>query len=267
VLLILHKLPTIILPNHKTIKGTTMNNGIKLDHNKVIINLIRLKDIAISEIEHHLKTIVYNNNIDVFYVIADKYDNEMYEFYFFKKFIEFLKSKFNTFLMLKTKYFPSTKYFDSIFALGVDALTLSINNNDKASKQFNDTINYITDLWPSGTVFTDLATDRCSNDEIKDKIGFYSKLKVIPKISMEKNCSTKGTTFCFRDFIIEKLKENKVSIKWVMNFELCNIIQKQAGQKGRSKRKIAGKFAFELASLRRKLMVKEVQSSFDSASL
>jgi hypothetical protein len=247
-----------------------MENAIKLDNNKVIIDLVEIKDIAVSEVVKHLKALVYNNSVDVFYVLSDAYDNESDEYYFFKDFIKELRSRFNILLMLKTGYFTGTKFYDSVFALGVDAVTLSINGRDEASKKFCDTINYITGLWPKGAVFTDIIAVNCSDDEIKEKIAFYSELKVIPKIITDSGCildADSGTPFCIRDFIMKSLKENSVSLKWVMNFELCSVLQKSAGGKGRSKRKIAGKVALELASLRRKLMVKEVRSSFDSASL
>ncbi len=239
-----------------------MLNGIKLDNNKVVIDLTTLHNTAVSEIIQELKTIIYNNNVDVFYVVSNRYENELHEFYFFKKFVEQIKGKFNIFLMLKTVCFNSTKFFDSIFALGVDALDLTID----ATGTDSATIDYVTRLWPSGTIFTDIIGE-CSDSDIKETISQFTAKKVIPRIMKENACERTESSFCVRDFIIKSLKQNSVSLKWVMNFELCGIIQQKAGQKGRSKRKIAGRVAFELASLRRKLMVKEVQSSFDSASL
>lgn len=243
-----------------------MINGITIDNNKAIIELSQLKEIAISDIVNELKTILYNNNIDVFYVIAEEYDNELFEFYSIKKFVEILKEKFNIFLMLKTSYFASTKYFDSIFALGVDALTLCIAHADRCNESFEETISYATRLWPSGAIFIDIIAENRSDDEIRDLIGYYSKLKIIPKMTLDENCEESDTTFCLRDFIIKSLKDNGISLRWVTNFELCSVLC-QSGDKGRKKRRLAGKFAFELASLRRKLMIKEVQNSFDSASL
>ncbi len=243
-----------------------MDNGIGLDRNKVIVDLGKLHNIAVSGVLQKLKEIVYHNNVDVFYVLAGRYDNELHEFYFFKKFVEKLKGTFNIFLMLNTKYFPSTKYFDSIFALGVDALTLSFTEKDRGSGKFPETVRYITSLWPSGAVFTDIAAGECTGEKIKEAIAYFSKLKIIPRIMKADRCDL-NSSFCLRDYIVREMKENGISFRWVNNFELCGIIQKVDGQKGRSKRKIAGKFAFELASLRRKLMLKEVESSFDSASL
>ena len=245
-----------------------MNNAIKLDKNKLIIDLVLLKDLAFDDVMKHIKLTAYKNNIDVLYVISDVFDNEKDEFNYLKKIVKALKKDFNTFLMLKTGYFSSTNFFDSVFALGVDALSLKIENHEEAKKDFKTMIDYITTLWPSGAVFTDVVAINCSDEDIKDKISFYSKLKVIPRILKENDCSSGEPDLCIRDFIFKNLKKNGVSVKWVMNFELCGLIQQDSGtKKGKSKRKIAGKVAFELASLRRRLMVKEVQNSFDSASL
>jgi hypothetical protein len=244
-----------------------MENAIKLDSNKIIIDLVELNNIKIDCVLKHLKELVYHNTIDVFYVIADEYDTEKEEFYFFKDHIEKFKREFKVFLMLETRFFPSTKFYDSIFALGVDALSLSVSADDEASDKFKKTMQYVTNLWPSGAVFSDIVVADCSDDVIKKKISKYSKMKVIPRILKEISCATGGDAFCVRDYILKRLKKNGVSLKWVMNFELCSVIQQDAGGKGRSKRRFAGKVALELASLRRKLMVKEVESSFDSASL
>ena len=243
-----------------------MVNAIKLDNNKIVIDLVELKSTNRECVVKHLKELVYLNSVDVFYVIANAYDNKNDEYYFFKEFVETLKKTFNIFLMLETGFFKSKEFYDSIFALGVDALTLWINERDEASEPFRDIMLYITELWPSGTVFTDVMAVNSSDDDINKKIERYAKLKVIPKILKGEACGTGDDPQCFRDLILKKLKENGVSLKWVMNFELCSVIQ-QNSTKGRSRRKLAGKVAFELASLRRKLIVKEVQSSFDSASL
>ena len=242
-----------------------MLDAIKVDKNKIIIDLVDIKDADLEEVLKHIKELVYNNTIAVFYVISDEYANVTDEFYFFKALVETVKANFNTFLMLKTRYFSDTKFFDSVFALGVDALTLSIRRDDEASTSFNKTISYITKLWPSGAIFTDVVAIDCTDDEIKSRIDFYANLKVIPKIIKSEGCGDKDAPSCVRDVILSSLKSNGVSLKWVMNFELCNVILENA--KGGATRKIAGRVAFELASLRRKVMVKEVESSFDSASL
>jgi hypothetical protein len=204
--------------------------------------------------------------------------------------VEAIKKRFNTFVALKG--FPPMDHstIDHIYASGFDIIDFplggfsgSIKSKKMMTlKQLHSALEYATEIFQPGTVWTDLALGNESCQRYKDEIDKLTDIGVIPLIFLPGDGVEKpgryGELVELAEHMDKAIQRNRIPLKWL--YPTCRFLSPldtrfftedplQARlavtpvyRSGLGRRTSAG-----FAALRRKLRIRNVSDSFESAGL
>ncbi len=204
--------------------------------------------------------------------------------------IKLIKKNFRTFVALRGFPPEDMGTIDNIYAAGVDLLVFPLDGfsiHSPTKKRIPALINlealeYASGVFPQGTVSTELTLNVDSPDFIKEKISEISSKGILPILQLPQTGLKDQENFKPIQDIIAHLEQtakmNKLNLKWMYPsadkvsaldgvFFLQNPNEAKLVQKPIYKTTL-GKTATEgFTALRRKLRVKNISDSYESAGL
>ena len=204
--------------------------------------------------------------------------------------VQSIKKRFNTFVALKG-FPPSDKNtIDHVYASGFDIVNFPLTGfyETVKSKKIIDTekiyesLEYASSVFSPGTVWTDLFLGPDSQNTFKDIIDRLTDSGIIPLLHMQRDSVIKFSNYPnlveFADQMDQAIQRNNIPLKWL--YPACRFLSpldtrffKEDPLKARlavtpvyrsglGKRTSAG-----FAAIRRKLRIRNVSDSFESAGL
>ena len=204
--------------------------------------------------------------------------------------VEAIKKRFNTFVALKG--FPPLDHstIDLIYASGFDIIDFPLggfsgtikSKKMMTTKQVHSSLAYAAGIFPLGTVWTDLVLGQGSHLRYKEEIDRLTDLGTIPLIFMQRDGVEKLDRYQelleLAEHMDKAIQRNRLPLKWL--YPTCHFLSPldtrfftedplQARlavtpvyRSGLGKKASAG-----FAALRRKLRIRHVSDSFESAGL
>ena len=204
--------------------------------------------------------------------------------------VESIKKRFNTFVALKG-FPPSDKNtIDHIYASGFDIVNFPLDGfyGTVKSKKIMDTekiyeaLEYASSVFAAGTVWTDLILSPGSQNRFKDVIDRLADSGIIPLIHMQRDNAKESSNYLnlveLADQMDQAIQRNNIPLKWL--YPACRFLSPldtrfftedplkarlavtPVYRSGLGKRTSAG-----FAAIRRKLRIRNVRDSFESAGL
>ncbi len=204
--------------------------------------------------------------------------------------VEAIKKRFNTFVVLKG--FPPLDHstIDLIYASGFDIVDFPLggfsgtikSKKMMTTKQVHSALAYAAGIFPLGTVWTDLVLGQGSHLRYKEEIDRLTDLGTIPLIFLQRDGVEKLDRYQelleLAEHMDKAIQRNRLPLKWL--YPTCRFLSPldtrfftedplQARlavtpvyRSGLGKKASAG-----FAALRRKLRIRNVSDSFESAGL
>ena len=204
--------------------------------------------------------------------------------------VEAIKKRFNTFVVLKG--FPPLDHstIDLIYASGFDIIDFPLggfsgtikSKKMMTTKQVHSSLAYAAGIFPLGTVWTDLVLGQGSHLRYKEEIDRLTDLGTIPLIFLQRGGVEKPDRYQelleLAEHMDKAIQRNRLPLKWL--YPTCRFLSPldtrfftedplQARlavtpvyRSGLGKKASAG-----FAALRRKLRIRNVSDSFESAGL
>ena len=204
--------------------------------------------------------------------------------------VEAIKKRFNTFVALKG--FPPLDHstIDLIYASGFDIIDFPLggfsgtikSKKMMTTKQVHSALAYAAGIFPLGTVWTDLVLGQGSHLRYKEEIDRLTDLGTIPLIFLQRGGVEKPDRYQelleLAEHMDKAIQRNRLPLKWL--YPTCRFLSPldtrfftedplQARlavtpvyRSGLGKKASAG-----FAALRRKLRIRNVSDSFESAGL
>ena len=204
--------------------------------------------------------------------------------------VEAIKKRFNTFVVLKG--FPPLDHstIDLIYASGFDIIDFPLggfsgtikSKKMMPIKQVHSSLAYAAGIFPLGTVWTDLVLGQGSHLRYKEEIDRLTDLGTIPLIFLQRGGVEKPDRYQelleLAEHMDKAIQRNRLPLKWL--YPTCRFLSPldtrfftedplQARlavtpvyRSGLGKKASAG-----FAALRRKLRIRNVSDSFESAGL
>ncbi len=204
--------------------------------------------------------------------------------------VEAIKKRFNTFVALKG--FPPTdrSTIDLIYASGFDIVNFPMGGfygTDKSKKimdveKIYGALEYASSVFSPGTVWTDLALGPGSQNKFKEGIDRLTDSGIIPLILLQRDSVSDSEGYHklveLADHMDQAIQRNRLPLKWL--YPTCRFLSPldtrfftedplkarlavtPVYRSGLGKRTSAG-----FAALRRKLRIRNVSDSFESAGL
>ena len=204
--------------------------------------------------------------------------------------VEAIKKRFNTFVALKG--FPPLDHstIDLIYASGFDIIDFPLggfsgtikSKKMMTTKQVHSALAYAAGIFPLGTVWTDLVLGQGSHLRYKEEIDRLTDLGTIPLIFLQRDGVEKPDRYQelleLAEHMDKAIQRNRLPLKWL--YPTCRFLSPldtrfftedplQARlavtpvyRSGLGKKASAG-----FAALRRKLRIRNVSDSFESAGL
>ena len=204
--------------------------------------------------------------------------------------VEAIKKRFNTFVALKG--FPPLDHstIDLIYASGFDIIDFPLggfsgtikSKKMMTTKQVHSALAYAAGIFPLGTVWTDLVLGQGSHLRYKEEIDRLTDLGTIPLIFLQRDGVEKLDRYQelleLAEHMDKAIQRNRLPLKWL--YPTCRFLSPldtrfftedplQARlavtpvyRSGLGKKASAG-----FAALRRKLRIRNVSDSFESAGL
>ncbi|MEW5821335.1 MAG: hypothetical protein AB1782_14175 [Cyanobacteriota bacterium] len=211
-----------------------------------------------------LKDLLYEKEFDYIYL----YDtiNESYEITHLEKlfpYLSLIKEHLNVFIYCRFHVPPETSFLDKTYQLGADAINLWCNTYKKNLS----IIKYASSLWSNGTVLFDIDLNG-DIGPIKEKIDQLTSTKILP-ILKNKNGLSPDILQETYTHLSNAILQNNINLSWILQFPITKdpFILDIIKEHFLNNNYISRKIALSYSNLRRKLMVKKVSESFDSASL
>ncbi len=204
--------------------------------------------------------------------------------------IETLKKKFTTFAALKGFPPEDKRVMDRMYAAGLDLVNFplggyagSVQSGELVSAgQVEEALDYSVGIFSQGTVWTELVPGREPQDDIRRLIESLSGRGIVPLLKLEPASITVGDAFPKVEDAVRCLEEaaqrDRLTLKWLYpncrsvspldtKFFTCDRALARLAAKP-VYRSILGKKASEgFAALRRKLRIRDVSDSYESAGL
>jgi hypothetical protein len=204
--------------------------------------------------------------------------------------VEAIKKRFNTFVALKG--FPPSNHstIDLMYASGFDIIDFPLGGFSGAikskkvmtAKQVHSALEYAAGIFPPGTVWTDLVLGPESHSRSKEGIDRLADSGVIPLIFLQRDGTENPDGYRelveLAEHMDKAVQRNRLPLKWL--YPTCRFLSPldtrfftedplQARlavtpvyRSGLGKKTSAG-----FAALRRKLRIRNVSDSFESAGL
>ena len=204
--------------------------------------------------------------------------------------VEAIKKRFNTFVALKG--FPplNKNIIDYIYASGIDIVNFPLGGfygTVKSKKimgieKIYEALEYASNIFPPGTVWTDLIISPRSQDRFKEGINRLTDAGIIPLILLQRDSKIKSPSYRNLVELAEQMdlavQRNGIPLKWL--YPACRFLSPldtrfftedplkarlavtPVYRSGFAKTTSAG-----FAAIRRKLRIRKVSDSFESAGL
>jgi len=204
--------------------------------------------------------------------------------------VKAIKNKFKTFVALKGFPPQEKQTIDLIYAAGFDLLDFPLDGFAGAdpegeilsSRQVHESLEYAVEIFPQGTVWTELVLGPEPLDLVKKKIDQLTGQGIIPQLKLKATSIYTGKDYWRVKEVVRHLQEaarrDRLALKWLYpNCRCVSPLDTQyftddpASARLSAKpvyRSRLGKKAFEgFAALRRKLRIKDLSDSYESAGL
>ena len=204
--------------------------------------------------------------------------------------VESIKKRFNTFVALKG--FPplNKNTLDHVYASGFDIVNFPLggfygtvkSKKIMGTEKIYEALEYASSVFSPGTVWTDLILSPGSQDKFKDVIDRLTDSGTIPLIHMQRDSVTEPSSYPnlvkLADHMDQANQRNNIPLKWL--YPACRFLSPldtrfftedplkarlavtPVYRSGLGKRTSAG-----FAAIRRKLRIRNVSDSFESAGL
>ena len=204
--------------------------------------------------------------------------------------VESIKKRFNTFVALKG--FPplNKNTLDHVYASGFDIVNFPLcgfygtvkSKKIMGTEKIYEALEYASSVFSPGTVWTDLILGPGSQDKFKNVIDRLTDSGTIPLIHMQRDSVTEPSSYPnlvkLADHMDQAIQRNNIPLKWL--YPACRFLSPldtrfftedplkarlavtPVYRSGLGKRTSAG-----FAAIRRKLRIRNVSDSFESAGL
>ena len=200
--------------------------------------------------------------------------------------IEDIRKKFNAFVALRGFPPRNLRVIDSIYASGIDLLNFPLEGFTHSerlsniSKEVLAALDYAVGVFPQGAVSSEIAFD--SLDKMEEKINRLASIGAIPLVKLPRDFQKYSAQFNSVEEIAQQLtvsaQKHKLNLKWLYpSSELLTPLDAAFFTEDPQKARLAvrphyhsllGRKASEgFTALRRKLRVKNISDSFESAGL
>ena len=204
--------------------------------------------------------------------------------------VEAIKKKFQTFVALKGFPPEEKQVMDRMYAAGLDLVNFpfggyagSVQSGDLVSSdQVSEALEYAVGIFSQGTVWTELVPGRDPLEDIRARIDRLTGRGIVPLLKLEPASITVGDAFPKVEDAVRALEQaaqrDRLPLKWL--YPNCRSVspldtkfytgEKKSAQLSAKPvyRSILGKKASEgFAALRRKLRIRDVSDSYESAGL
>lgn len=217
-------------------------------------------------------------------------------------YITAIKKNFDTLLAVEVSPPATDKWIDRTYAMGVDSVSYHLDIYDperfvnicpgKAKEigreRFLDALQYAASIFPSGTVTSNLIIGLEPFESTKEGISHLARMGVVPLLPIFK--PLEGSDYSDHRIpdtdaiaplyahLYNAVKGNKINMSWSKHVSIFitpiegryftgDDSKKEVTLYNLYKSRLGGIAAREIAKLRRRLKVKEVEDSFDSSEL
>lgn len=242
----------------------------------------------------HIVSIVQSafeeGSADLVQINMDHCDNKDQGFQLLAPIVDTIKTKFKTFVALKGFPPQEKQTIDQIYAAGFDLLNFPLDgfagSNAEGdvlpSQQVHEALEYAVGIFSPGTVWTELVLGSEPLDLVKEKIDQLTKKGIVPHLKLLATSMYTGKDYWRVKEVVRHLHEaarrDRLTLKWLYpNCRCVSPLDTQYFTDDPASAKLAakpvyrsrlGKKAFEgFAALRRKLRIKDVSDSYESAGL
>ncbi len=204
--------------------------------------------------------------------------------------VEAIKKRFNTFVALKG--FPplNQSTIDQIYASGFDIIDFPLggfSGSNKSKKmmslqQVHSALEYATGIFQPGTVWTDLVLENGSGPQYKEEIDRLTDMGVIPLVFLPRDGVEKLDRYkelaTLAEHMAKAIQRNRVPLKWL--YPTCRFLspldtrfftedplQARLAVTPVYRSRLGKTASVGFAALRRKLRIRNVSDSFESAGL
>ena len=204
--------------------------------------------------------------------------------------VEAIKKRFNTFVALKGFPPADKRIIDLVYASGFDIVNFPLggfygtvkSKKIMGAEKIYEALEYASSVFSPGTVWTDLAMSPGSQGRFKEGIDRLTDSGIIPLILLQRDSVAEGSTYQnlveLADHMDQAIQRNGLPLKWL--YPACRFLSPldtrfftedplkarlavtPVYRSGFGKRASAG-----FAALRRKLRIRNVSDSFESAGL
>jgi hypothetical protein len=227
---------------------------------------------------------------DLVQINMDYCDNKDRGFQLLTPIVDTIKTKFKTFVALKGFPPQEKQTIDLIYAAGFDLLNFPLDGfaggnaegEVLSSQQVHEALEYAVGIFSPGTVWTELVLGPEPLDLVKEKIDQLTGKGIVPHLKLLATSMVTGKDYWRVKEVVRHLHEaarrDRLTLKWLYpNCRCVSPLDTQFFTDDPSSAKLAtkpvyrsrlGKKAFEgFAALRRKLRIKDINDSYESAGL
>jgi len=227
---------------------------------------------------------------DLVQINMDYCDNKDRGFQLLAPIVDTIKTKFKTFVALKGFPPQEKQTIDLIYAAGFDLLNFPLDGfaggdtqgEVLSSQQVHEALEYAVGIFSPGTVWTELVLGPEPLDLVKEKIDQLTGKGIVPHLKLLATSMVTGKDYWRVKEVVRHLHEaarrDRLALKWLYpNCRCVSPLDTQYFTDNPSSARLAtkpvyrsrlGKKAFEgFAALRRKLRIKDINDSYESAGL
>jgi hypothetical protein len=242
----------------------------------------------------HIVSIVQSafaeGSADLVQINMDYCDNKDRGFQLLAPIVETIKKKFKTFVALKGFPPQEKQTIDLIYAAGFDLLNFPLDGfagtdaegEVLSRQQVHEALEYAVGIFSPGTVWTELVLGSEPLDLVKQKIDQLTEKGIVPHLKLLATSIYTGKDYWRVKEVVRHLQQaarrDRLTLKWLYpNCRCVSPLDTQYFTDDPTSAKLAanpvyrsrlGKKAFEgFAALRRKLRIRDLSDSYESAGL
>ncbi len=204
--------------------------------------------------------------------------------------VQAIKKEFSAFVGLRGFPPKNKQTLDKVYAAGIDLLNFPLEGfvgfakkeDDISSALVYSALEYAAKIFPPGTVWTELFLETSSIDSLKNKIDYLTQKKILPLLKLMPPPALKDKDHQHfaeaAGYLDQAVLSSRIPLKWL--FPQCRYMSAldtkfYLDQPGKAKlnakpvyKSLFGRKTLEgFAKLRRKLRIKDVSDSYESAGL
>jgi hypothetical protein len=204
--------------------------------------------------------------------------------------VEAIKKRFNTFVALKGFPPSNSGTIDLMYASGFDIIDFPLggfsgtikSKKKMTAKQVHSALEYAAGVFPPGTVWTDLVVGSETPEQFKEGIDRLADSGIIPLIYLQRGSNEKLDEYRelaeLAEHMDKAIQRNRLPLKWLYptcrflspldtRFFTGDPLQAKLAVTPVYRSGLGRKTSAGFAALRRKLRIRSVSDSFESAGL